>query len=143
MNADPSDICQKMVQCGKQALYEGISNVVYGNTIGTVALAIEEVITRCGYSVVKEFAGHGIGKKMHEDPIVPNYFDKDDISTMKQKIYVGMALAIEPMFCQFDNDLVIDKRDEWTVRTRDGGIAMHIEDTVVLTDNGVVITTQL
>lgn len=134
---------QKMVECAERSLDNGIKNCLLGSTIGDISYGIEQIINLYEYAIVKDFAGHGIGKKMHEDPIIPNYFDCDDMSTMKQKIYPGMAFAIEPMFCEYSAELEIDKNDCWSVATVDKGLTMHIEDTVLVTEKGLVITTRL
>lgn len=138
---EKNELYQKMNECAKEALNNGIKAMKQQNTIKSISRAIEKVITDYGYSVVKDFCGHGIGKYMHEDPYVPNFEDKEDL--YDQKIYVGMALAIEPMFCQYSNQLIIDENDGWTAFTKDGGLSMHIEDTVLLDDNELIITTRL
>lgn len=137
------DVCKRMVVCADNALASAIKMCKKGNTIGEIACTIEDVIIANGYSVVVDFAGHGIGKKMHEDPMVPNFFDKEDHATMQQKIYPGMAFAIEPMFCQWKADLLVNQEDGWTVKTVDGGLAMHIEDTVIVGEHGAIVTTRL
>jgi methionyl aminopeptidase len=128
-----------MKKCGEESLLAGINNFQKGNTVGCIGHAIAEVITEYRYGVVEDFAGHGIGKKMHEAPEVLNYGKKKT----GQSLYVGMALAIEPMFCQFSANLEHDKNDKWTVRTIDRGIAAHIEDTVILTHEGPIVTTRI
>jgi methionyl aminopeptidase len=128
-----------MRQCAQESLDAGIVKMIPGNRIGDISANIENVILKYGYSVVKDFAGHGIGKKMHEDPEVPNYGKVGS----GQKLYIGMALAIEPMFCQYSEEIVIDSKDNWTAKTKDLGIAMHIEDTVILDENETIITTRL
>jgi methionyl aminopeptidase len=136
---EKNSIFYLMRECAESSLNAGILQVKVGNTVGSISSSIEKIILDYGYSVVKDFSGHGIGKNMHEDPEVPNY----GMPGEGQKLYVGMALAIEPMFCQYAEDLVIDSKDKWTVRTKDNGIAMHIEDTVILDDSGVIVTTRL
>jgi methionyl aminopeptidase len=136
---EKNTVFSRMKECAEKSLHAGITEVKLGNTVGTISAAIEKQILQYGYSVVVDFSGHGIGKNMHEDPEVPNY----GIAGKGQKLYVGMALAIEPMFCQYSENLLIDNKDKWTVRTKDAGIAMHIEDTVILDDSGVIVTTRL
>lgn len=136
---ESNEIFLKMKQCGQLALNAGISAIKPGVRIGTISSAIETVIVNSGFSVVRDFAGHGIGRNMHEDPEVPNY----GVPNTGQKLYVGMALAIEPMFCQYKSDLIIDKKDGWTAYTEDNGIAMHIEDTVILDESEVIVSTRL
>ncbi len=128
-----------MKNCAIDALNAGIDAFKIGNCVNDISSNIEKIIIKCNYAVVKDFAGHGIGKNMHEDPEVPNYIQ----SGMSQKLYIGMALAIEPMFCQYSEDLIIDNKDKWTAKTKDGGIAMHVEDTIILDESGVIITTRL
>lgn len=132
-------IFDTMEKCANESLISGINAFQRGNTVGCIGNAIFEVIKNYRYAVVEDFAGHGIGKQMHEPPEVLNY----GVKKRGQQFYVGMALAIEPMFCQFSAALEHDKNDKWTVRTIDKGLAAHIEDTVVLTHEGPVITTRL
>lgn len=128
-----------MKECAEFALDKGISEMKVGGSVGCISSSIQKIILQYGYSVVTDFAGHGIGANMHEDPEVPNY----GVYGSGQKLYVGMALAIEPMFCEHSQDLVIDSKDKWTAKTKDKGIAMHIEDTVILDESGTIITTRL
>lgn len=134
-------LCNAMYECANNALNAGINEFKAHNTIKSISRAIEKVVIDAGYDIVRDFCGHGIGRLMHEDPYVPNYDDVEDKND--QKIYVGMALAIEPMFCQYSSELIIDESDGWTAMTKDGGLAMHVEDTVLLDDTGIVITTRL
>lgn len=136
---EANSLFYSMKECAELSLNAGILAMKVGNTIGSISSSIETVILQYGYSVVTDFAGHGIGKNMHEDPEVPNY----GISGEGQKLYVGMALAIEPMFCQYSEALIIDNKDKWTAKTKDKGLAMHIEDTVILDDNEIIVTTRL
>ncbi len=136
-----NSLYKAMHECANNSLNAGINEFKSYNTIKSISRAIEKVINNAGYDVVRDFCGHGIGRLMHEDPYVPNYDDVEDEND--QKIYVGMALAIEPMFCQYSSALVIDETDGWTAVTKDGGLAMHVEDTVLLDDTGCVITTRL
>lgn len=125
--------------CAEESLSAGISMFKSGKTVGCIGNAIEKVIKKYSFSVVTDFAGHGIGKNMHEDPQILNY----GFPNTGQKFYVGMALAIEPMFCEFSSNVIIDKNDKWTVKTQDRGLAAHIEDTIILTENGPIVTTEL
>lgn len=137
---DNNVLYEKMRTCAELSLSKGIEACVPNNSINDIAGAIEDVIKFSGFSVVTDFAGHGIGRKMHEDPEVPNYRQKNK---NMQRIYVGMAFAIEPMFCEFNNKLIINIEDGWTVFTADSGYAMHIEDTVLVDDNATIITTRI
>jgi methionyl aminopeptidase len=130
---------ERLRKCAEESLQSGIEAVKVGNFVGCISAAVEKVIKQYDYIVVTDFAGHGIGKKMHEHPEVPNY----GIQKTGQKLYTGMAFAIEPMFCEYSDVLVIDSKDKWTAKTKQHDLAMHIEDTVVLDDHGFIITTRL
>ena len=108
------------------------------NFLGNLGNAIKNEIEKNGFSLVKDFCGHGIGKNMHEDPEILNWGEKNK----GIKIKYGMAFAVEPMFCEKKSDLYIDK-DGWTAITLDGGLAGHIEDTVIVGNNGPIITTRI
>lgn len=133
-----NSLYKRMLDCAERSLNVGISNAFSLNKIGTLSFCIEHEILKDNFSVVKDFCGHGIGHNMHEDPFVPNHGKHGK----GQTIYSGMAFAIEPMFCQYKNELIIDKNDKWTVSTKDKGISAHIEDTVLITDNGPFVTTK-
>jgi methionyl aminopeptidase len=130
-----------MYICGFEALNKGVASALFGNYVMDISAVIEDSVTTCGYSVVREFAGHGIGRKMHEDPEVPNY--RFCTREKSQKLYPGMTLAVEPMFCQKKSEVSIDVEDHWTVRTKDKGIAMHCEDTILITESEPIILTRL
>jgi methionyl aminopeptidase len=132
-------IFNNMKECAEKALNAGINAVKKNNFVGCISESIEKIIKEYNYEIVRDFAGHGIGKRMHEEPEIPNY----GIKRTGQKLYIGMAFAIEPMFCENSHLLIIDNIDKWTVKTKNNDIAMHIEDTVYLDDNDFVITTRL
>ena len=111
----------------KEALYLGIEQAVQGRRLGDLGYAIQNHCEQSGYGVVREFVGHGIGHKMHEDPQVPNY-GKRGSGTMLKK---GMCIAIEPMITMGNRQLIME-RDGWTVRTRDRKFAAHFEHTVAV-----------
>ena len=134
-----NSLFEEMYRCAHIALAAGIAAAIPGNTVGCIGNEIEETIKQYRFAVVEDFAGHGIGRAMHESPEVLNYGKKKT----GQRLYSGMALAIEPMFCQFSSGLQIDERDNWTARTADRGYAAHIEDTVIITDKGPFITTRI
>ncbi len=132
-------VYKKMNECAERSLQVAFNNAINGSTVGTIGSVIEGEILSYGFSVVVDFCGHGIGKLMHEDPEVPNFGKKGK----GQRLYNGMAIAIEPMFCQYKADLFIDDFDGWTVSTIDGGISAHIEDTVIICDDLPIVTTRL
>ena len=106
--------------------------------IGDVGSAVEEYVKKYGYSVVREYTGHGIGRDLHEDPSVPNY----GTSGRGAKISVGMVLAIEPMI-NAGTHKIIHMPDKWTVKTADGKLSAHYEHTVALTEDGAVCLTKV
>ncbi len=127
-----------MIDVAQRALDAGISLVRPGVRLGDISAIIQHVVESAGYGVVKTYAGHGIGKNIHEDPEVPNYGKAGTGPTLLS----GMALAIEPMVTQFKSDVFVDS-DRWTVRTVDRGLAVHVEDTIVVSESGVEILTRL
>ena len=122
----------------KQAFYEGIKYAVKGNRIGDVSHAIGEFVHKNGYSVVREFQGHGIGRQMHEEPGIPN-FGK---SGKGVRLQPGMTLAIEPMVIAGKPD-ILELEDNWTIVTEDGSLSAHYENTILITEKEPVILTIL
>ena len=118
---------RKLLKVTKEALYIGIENAVQGKRLGDIGYAIQQHCESNSYGVVREFVGHGIGQKMHEDPQVPNY-GKRGYGTMLKK---GLCIAIEPMITLGGRQIVME-RDEWTVRTKDRRCAAHFEHTVAV-----------
>lgn len=127
-----------LVNVAQASLDAGIAQAVVNNRLTDISAAIQKVIDSNKYGIVREFAGHGIGKKMHEDPEILNYGKAGCGPTIK----AGMAFAIEPMITAGSHKIYIDN-DGWTVRTQDKSFAAHVEDTVVVTDNGPLIITRL
>lgn len=127
---------QKLVEVTKQAFYEGLKYAKAGNRVGDISHAIGEYVTSRGYSVVREFQGHGIGKEMHEDPGIPNYGK----AGRGVRLEAGMTLAIEPMVIQGKAD-ILELDDGWTIITEDGSLAAHYENTVLITDKEPEILT--
>ncbi len=127
----------RLVEVTKQAFYEGLKYAKVGNRIGDISHAIGQFVESKGYSVVREFQGHGIGKQMHEDPGIPNYGK----AGRGPRIEAGMTLAIEPMVIQGKPD-ILELDDGWTIITEDGSLAAHYENTVLITDKGPEILTK-
>lgn len=122
----------------EQSLYVGIDQAVVNNRLSDISHAIQQFVEMRGYSVVRDFVGHGIGRNLHEDPQVPN-FGKPGQGV---KLKPGMVLAIEPMINEKSHEVkVLD--DGWTVVTLDGGLSAHFEHTVAITENGPDILTRL
>tara|TARA_Y100000588_G_C14197914_1_gene901070 strand:+ start:605 stop:1366 length:762 start_codon:yes stop_codon:yes gene_type:complete len=126
-----------IIAVAQQALDLGIAQAVVGNRLFDISAAIQNCVEKQGYGIVRDFAGHGIGKKMHEEPDVPNFGDFGTGMRLKS----GMTFAIEPMITQGSYEVQIDN-DGWTARTKDASLAVHVEDTVLITDNGPEILTR-
>ena len=129
---------QRLVDVTKQAFFEGIKFAKPGYRIGDISHAIGEYVHSQGYSVVREFQGHGIGREMHEDPGIPNYGK----AGRGMKIEPGMTLAIEPMVIQGKPN-ILELDDGWTIITEDGSLAAHYENTILITEKEPKILTIL
>ena len=127
---------QRLVDVTKAAFFEGIKYAKPGNRIGDISHAIGEFVRENGYSVVREFEGHGIGREMHEAPGIPN-FGK---AGRGPRIEKGMTLAIEPMVIQGKPN-ILELEDGWTIVTEDGSLAAHYENTILITENEPKILT--
>jgi len=126
----------ELVDATRRGMEAGIAAAVPGNRIGDIGDAIESVAHEHGYGVVRPFVGHGIGQSMHEEPEVPNY-GRAGTGLM---IEAGMCFAIEPMF-NLGGDGVFVESDGWTVRTTDGGLSAHFENTITVTEQGPQVLT--
>lgn len=131
-----SEEAQRLIDVTKQSFFEGIAAIGEGKRIGDIGHAIQSYVEKNGFSVVREYIGHGIGKNLHEDPEVPNY----GAPGRGQRLRPGMTIAIEPMVNAGDWHVRVLK-DEWTVVTVDGKLSAHYENTVAFTENGVLILT--
>jgi len=127
---------QQLMEVTERALYEGIAAAVAGNRVTDISRAVQTYVERHGFSVVREFVGHGVGRSMHEDPQVPNFVD----AKSNQKLRPGMTIAIEPMVNAGRPEVKILK-DGWTVVTLDGSLSAHFEHTVLITDGEPEILT--
>jgi methionyl aminopeptidase len=133
-----SEEAARLMAVTEQALYKGIEQLHAGKRLGDLGFAIQQTAEGAGYSVVRAFVGHGIGKKLHEEPPVPNYGEPDRGVRLKE----GMVVAIEPMVNAGGYEVEI-KEDGWTAVTKDGSLAAHFEHSVAVTKNGPVILSQL
>ena len=129
---------QKLIDVTREARRIGIEEAVEGNRLGDVGNAIQKYVESNGFAVVKDFAGHGVGKAMHEDPCIPNFGRKG----RGIKIEEGMVLAIEPMVNVGTYKVNITD-DGWTVVTKDGKRSAHFEHTVAIIDGKPVVLTEL
>ncbi len=127
----------KLLEVTEQSLYKGIDAVRVGNTLGDVGAAVQQHVEAAGFSVVREFVGHGIGTRLHEDPQVPNYGMQGQGSRLRE----GMVLAIEPMV-NVGKPGTRTLEDHWTAVTADGSYSAHFEHCVAVTRDGPVILTK-
>lgn len=133
-----SEQADKLLTTTEKCLFLGIEQAVVGNRIGDIGHAIQKYAESQGFSVVRHFIGHGIGKKMHEAPEVPHYGPAGRGVRLKE----GMVITIEPMLNTGSYQIKIDK-DGWTARTADGGLSAQYEHTIAITADGPLILTQL
>ena len=126
----------ELLDVTKQSLYKGIEMAVVGNRVGDISNAVQTYCEERGYSVVREFVGHGIGRAVHEDPEVPNF----GAAGHGPRLVNGMCIAIEPMI-NAGTRFVSTDSNGWTVRTKDGKLSAHFEHTIAITDNGPIILT--
>jgi methionyl aminopeptidase len=129
-------LAQKLMDVSEKALYEGIGQALAGNRVVDISRAIQKYVEGNGFSVVREFVGHGVGKTMHEEPQVPNFVD----GKRSEKLRPGMTIAIEPMVNSGLPGVKI-LNDDWTVVTQDGSLSAHFEHTVLITDSEPEILT--
>ena len=129
---------ERLMRVTETALNEGIEMLREGNRLGDLGNAIQEIAERSGYSVVREFVGHGIGRKLHEEPPVPNYGDAGKGARLR----AGMVLAVEPMVNAGKKEIsILD--DGWTAITRDRSLAAHFEHSIAVTENGPYVLSRL
>lgn len=131
-----SEDAQRLLQVTEEALYKGIEKAVPGNRLSDVSHAIQQHVEAAGFSVVREFVGHGVGRDMHEAPQIPNFGPPGRGPRLRS----GMTLAIEPMVNLKAADVVI-LDDGWTVVTKDAGLSAHFEHSVAITPEGPLILT--
>jgi len=134
-----SENAQKLLEVTKQSLYEGIEQLITGNKLIDVSRTIQKFVESNGFSIVRDYAGHGLGKSLHEEPQVTNYVYKGypDIT-----LEAGMVFAIEPMVNEGTFKVKV-KRDRWTVVTKDGKLSAHFEHDVAITENGYIILSEI
>lgn len=132
-----SELVLDLMEVTREALYRGIEAAQVGNRIGDIGAAIQQFVEPKGYSVVREFVGHGIGPTMHEEPSVPHY----GLAGKGARLKEGMTITIEPMI---NTGTWKSKMDDngWTARTQDGGLSCQYEHTIAITKNGPEILTK-
>lgn len=133
---DISKEAQALLDATKESLFMGIKQAVAGNRVGDISAAVQQYTEARSYSVVRDFVGHGVGAKLHEDPSVPNF----GTPHRGARLIPGMTLAIEPMINMGSHEVeVLD--DDWTVVTVDGSLSAHFEHTIAITGDGPIIMT--
>ncbi len=133
-----SEEAAKLIAVTKQSFYEGMGAIRIGNRVGDIGYAIDTYVQKNGFSVVRRYVGHGVGTAVHESPDVPNY----GTPGRGPRLCAGMVLAIEPMV-NVGTFEVRELSDGWTVKTGDGKLSAHYENTVALTDDGVINLTEV
>lgn len=133
-----SEQAMKLIDVAESALYRGIDKAVEGNRLSDISFAVQSCVEGHGFSVVREFVGHGIGRSLHEEPQVPNYGSPG----LGMKLKSGMVLAIEPMINAGGYEVRV-LQDGWTAVTKDGSLSAHFEHTVAITEKGPLILTSV
>lgn len=129
---------QTLLTATAESLEEGIAQAQVGNRLGDVSAAIQARVERDGFAVVREFVGHGVGRRLHEDPAVPNYGVKNRGVRLRE----GMVIAIEPMV-NMGRPEVMMKDDAWTAVTKDGSLSAHFEHSIAISEKGPQVLSQL
>ena len=133
-----SEDAQKLLDTTRESLYQGVGEMVPGKRLSDIGAAVQKRAEKDGYSVVRQFVGHGIGRQMHEPPQVPNYGSPGRGQRLKQ----GMVLAVEPMINVGSEEVrILD--DGWTAVTVDGELSAHFEHTIAITDEGPEVLTSI
>ena len=138
-----SEVAESLLAVTETSLYTAISHAREGKYLSELCGSVEDSVKEYGYTVVKQFVGHGVGRKLHEEPQVPNYWDSKEMRNRRfknPKLQAGMVLAIEPMVNAGTEDVLI-LEDDWTVITADRALSAHFEHTVLVTDGEPEILT--
>ena len=133
-----SEEAARLIEVTKECFYRGAAQATAGNRVGDIGAAVEACAKENGYSVVRKYVGHGVGHDLHESPEVPNF----GTAGRGARIYPGMVLAIEPMINVGVGD-VKELSDGWTVKTADGKLSAHYENTVAITEEGIILLTDI
>jgi methionyl aminopeptidase len=133
-----SEVAQRLMRVTEESLYEGIARAIAGNRLGDISAAVQQRVETDGFSVVRDYVGHGIGRRMHEEPQIPNFGRKG----RGVELRAGMVLAIEPMVNEGTYRVKV-LEDGWTVVTEDGKLSAHFEHSVAITENGPDILSRL
>ncbi len=128
----------RLIEVTKESFYAGFSKALPGNRVGDISAAVQTTAEAAGFSVVREYVGHGVGANLHEAPDVPNF----GTAGKGPRLYAGMTLAIEPMINAGKKEVYV-LPDGWTVKTVDGSLSAHYENTIAVTGDGPKILTEL
>ncbi|MNP34187.1 Methionine aminopeptidase 1 [compost metagenome] len=131
-----SPVCQKLIDTARDAFFAAVDQAKVGNRVGDISNAVQTYVESKGFSLLREYQGHGVGREMHEEPGVPNIGKKGTGPRLQN----GMALAIEPMICEGKPDVYV-KKDMWTVATVDKKMTAYYENTIIITENDAKILT--
>jgi methionyl aminopeptidase len=133
----PSDVAEKLVRVTEESLEAGIAEIRTGGRLADIGSAVQQVVEGAGFSVVREYVGHGIGRALHEDPPIPNYGER---GRGRPVIRPGLVIAVEPMVNAGDWPTRV-LADDWTVVTVDGALSAHFEHTIAVTEDGPEVLT--
>lgn len=132
-----SDEAKRLIEVTRECFFKGFEQAVDSNRVGDIGQAVQKHAEEAGYGVVRELVGHGVGRELHESPDIPNF----GIAGKGVRLTKGMVIAIEPMINMGTKDVTFSRLDGWTVRTKDGKLSAHYENTVAITENGPKILT--
>lgn len=133
-----SPLAERLCRCTQSALQKGIANAQAGKKLNRIGQAVEAEVRRHGFTVIRQLTGHGLGKTIHEQPTVPNFYHP----RYNQLLPAGLVLAIEPIISS-GSEAILTGPDGWTIRTADGSLSAHFEHTVIVTANGPLVITRL
>jgi len=128
-----SELARKVVQCAFDAMWRAIEALEPGCTVAEIGNAVVTEAEKYNFSIVREFVGHGLGRRFHQEPSIPHFPTR---ASHKVRLEPGMCFTVEPMINTGTRYTVVDKKDNWTVRTRDGGLSAQFEHTVLMTEKG-------
>ncbi|MFC4075391.1 type I methionyl aminopeptidase [Salinithrix halophila] len=131
-----SDTAIRLLEVTEESLYKGLNEAKPGNRIGDISHAVQAFVEKAGFSIVREYVGHGVGQDLHEEPSIPNY----GLPGKGPRLKPGMTLAVEPMV-NVGSRYVRTLADNWTVVTQDGSLCAHFEHTIAITDDGHEVLT--
>ena len=134
-----SEAARKLINVTEQSFWNGLEKLKSGNFLSEYSKAAQKCAEGDGFSVVRNLVGHGVGRELHEDPYIPNYYNK---KYQDYRLEVGMTLALEPMINAGKHETVLGK-DGWTFLTSDGELSAHYENTVLITEKGAEVLTEV